>query len=154
MTPLSCNCLSRPAPSLVILCSEPTRRSPGIVSCSGSHQPVQTLTPLPPAPPTPPFPTRTYKPNPLYSPARLFCRGRSCWCSPLAVPLADSARLRSELAREVACPPLVFRRHPYCRLHKLTFTTSTAAKKKKTLDLTSYSVTPHFIATLRWLYGR
>lgn len=43
MTPLSCNCLSRPAPLLVILCSEPTRRSPGIVSCSGSHQPVQML---------------------------------------------------------------------------------------------------------------
>lgn len=51
MTPLSCNCLSRPAPSLVILCSEPTRRSPGIVSCSGSHQPVQTLTLLCTPPP-------------------------------------------------------------------------------------------------------
>lgn len=57
MTPLSCNCLSRPAPSLVILCSEPTRRSPGIVSCSGSHQPVQTLT----HPPPPPLRTHTHK---------------------------------------------------------------------------------------------
>ena len=55
MTPLSCNCLSRPAPSLVILCSEPTRRSPGIVSCSGSHQLVETprqhRPPLPANPP-------------------------------------------------------------------------------------------------------
>lgn len=106
MTPLSCNCLSRPAPSLVILCSEPTRRSPGIVSCSGSHQPVQTLTPPPSA-----FP-------PFYSPPPLFCRGRSCWCSPLAVPLADSPHLLSELTQEASCPHFLLNSYACCQLHK------------------------------------
>lgn len=101
MTPLSCNCLSRPAPSLVILCSEPTRRSPGIVSCSGSHQPVQMLTRLPPH----------YSPPPL-------CRGRSCWCSPLAVPLADSSHLLSELTQEAPCPHFLLSSHSHCQLHK------------------------------------
>lgn len=107
MTPLSCNCLSRPAPSLVILCSEPTRRSPGIVSCSGSHQPVQTLTP----PATPHTPPPNYSPPPL-------CHGQSCWCSPLAVPLADSPHLYSELTLEAPCPHFLLNSHTHCQLHK------------------------------------
>lgn len=101
MTPLSCNCLSRPAPSLVILCSEPTRRSPGIVSCSGSHQPVQMLT----------LPLQYYSPPPL-------CHCRSCWCSPLAVPLADSPRLLGELMQEAPSPHFLLSSHPHCQLHK------------------------------------
>lgn len=149
MTPLSCNCLSRPAPSLVILCSEPTRRSPGIVSCSGSHQPVQTLTP----PPRPLSPHAHTNPTPftprLVSSVAAGAVGVRHWLCHWQSRLVSAA---SELRRWRALPS------SSTAILTVGYISSPLrqkpAQKKKTLDPTSYSVTPHFIATLRWFYGR
>lgn len=76
----------------------------------------------PPSPPPPVLP-------PFYSPPPLFCRGRSCWCSPLAVPLADSPRLHSELTQEAPCPHFLPSSYTRCQLRKRLHSLQKALKK-------------------------